>query len=72
MKKIDVCDVTLRVSAEELKKDLTFKEKLTIAKNLEKMGVSAIELSSISLNKEEGVVCRTNAESVSKTRKYER
>lgn len=59
MKKIDVSDITLRVSCEELKKDLTFKEKLSIAKNLEKLGVNAVELPSILLNKEEAVVCRT-------------
>lgn len=64
MKKIDVCDVTLRVSVEQLKKDLSFREKLSISKNLEKMGVTAIELPSILDKKEESVICKTIAESV--------
>ena len=64
MKKIDVIDITIRAQVEQLKKDLSFREKLSIAKNLEKMGVDAIELPSVLLNKEECVVCRTISESV--------
>ena len=64
MKKIDVIDITIRAQVEQLKKALSFREKLSIAKNLEKMGVDAIELPSVLLNKEECVVCRTISESV--------
>ena len=66
MRKIDVCDVTIRVSMEQLKKELSFREKLSISKLLEKMGVNAIELPSILDKKEECVVCRTIADGVEK------
>ena len=44
MKNIYVADLTIRVLKEEGKKALSFREKLSIAVNLEKTGVDAIEL----------------------------
>ncbi|MBO5712887.1 MAG: hypothetical protein J6R88_01620 [Clostridia bacterium] len=64
MKKIYVCDQTLRVLKEENKKALSFREKLQIATNLVKTGVDAIELPFISLSKEDSVIYRTIAKSV--------
>ena len=67
MRKIDVIDVTIKVCANELKKELSFREKISIAKSLEKMGVNAVELPSAKDDKEEAIVCRTIAEGVEKT-----
>ena len=64
MKKIQVCDATIKVAVEEVKKDLSFREKLAIAKALEKAGVSAIELPLLSNGKEDAVVYRTIAETM--------
>lgn len=65
MKKIDVVDVTLKVASEQLNKDLSFRERLSISKSLEKMGVNAIELPSILNKKDQEVVSRTIAENTS-------
>ena len=62
MKKIDVIDVTLRIATEVLNKDLSFRERLSISKNLEKLGVNAIELPSALQKNEQAVVSRTIAE----------
>ena len=64
MKKIQVCDATIKVAMEELKKDLSFREKLAIAKALEKAGVSSVELPLLSNCKEDAVVYRTIAETM--------
>lgn len=64
MKNVIISDVTFKVYAEELKKDLSFREKLTIAKNLEKIGVDVIELPACHNKKEDTVVNRTISESV--------
>ena len=61
MKKIQVADVTLKVWAEELKKELSFREKLAVANGLQTLCVDAVELPYTN-GKEEGVVCRTIAE----------
>ncbi|MBR2871741.1 MAG: hypothetical protein IKB98_10305 [Clostridia bacterium] len=67
MKKIDVVDVTLKVASEQLNKDLSFRERLSISKSLEKMGVNAIELPSILNKKDQAVVSRTIAEDTTAT-----
>lgn len=64
MKKIVVSDMTLKISTEELKKELSFREKLAVAKNLSAVGVDVIELPSITNAKEDKVVYRTVAENV--------
>ena len=64
MKKIVVSDMTLKISTEELKKELSFREKLAVAKNLSAIGVDVIELPSITNAKEDKVVYRTVAENV--------
>ena len=65
MKNIYVADLTLRVLKEEGKKALSFREKLSIAVNLEKTGVDAIELPYITSIKEDTVINRTIAQSIS-------
>lgn len=61
MKKLLVFDTTLRVMCEELKKDISFREKLSIASLLEKAGVSGIELPALLGGKEDSVINRTVA-----------
>ncbi len=65
MKKLYVSDITLRVAAEELGHEISFREKLNIAARLQQTGVDAIELPFIKAGKEDVVVYRTIAESVS-------
>lgn len=65
MKKLFVSDITLRVAGEELGHEISFREKLNIANSLQKTGVDAIELPFIKSGKEDAVVYRTIAESVS-------
>ena len=62
MKKIDVRDATLNVWGKQLGLTLSFREKLAVAKSLEKLGVDAIELPSIMGDKEEEIIARTIAE----------
>ena len=64
MKKIIVSDTTLRVQCEAAKNLLSFRERLNIAAKLGKAGVNAIELPALSGGKEDAVVCRTIANSV--------
>ncbi|MBR2160373.1 MAG: hypothetical protein IJ938_03565, partial [Clostridia bacterium] len=64
MKKIEVLDITLR-AFNEAQKDLSFREKIAVVKKLELTGVNAIELPSISNNKEDAIVYKTIAEEVS-------
>ena len=65
MKNLFVSDITLRVAGEELGHEISFREKLNIANLLQKTGVDAIELPFIKSGKEDAVVYRTIAESVS-------
>lgn len=67
MKKIQVSDVTLKVYANELKKQLSFREKLAIVLNLQKTGVDTVELPAINCVKEDVVVYKTIAESLKDT-----
>lgn len=64
MKNLFVSDITLRVAAEELGHEISFREKLNIASLLQKTGVNSIELPFIKSGKEDTVVYRTIAESV--------
>lgn len=59
MKKIYVADVTLGVAAKHLPAMLGFKEKLEIARNLDKMGIDIIELSTIEDPKTDALLIRT-------------
>jgi len=61
MKKIMVSDVTLRTQCQSLKKALSFRERLTIAQGLEKAGLDAVELPALQGGKEDAVVYRTIA-----------
>lgn len=64
MKKLFVSDVTLRAKTEELKKTISFREKLAITSAIVSTGVDAIELPVLSLSKEDAVVYRTLIQSV--------
>ncbi len=64
MKKIQVSDITLKVYANELKKELSFREKLAIVNNLQKTGIDTIELPAISCSSEDAVIYKTISESV--------
>ncbi len=64
MKKLFVSDTTLRVKTEELKKTISFREKLAICDAIVKTGVDAIELPTLSLSKEDTVVYRTIIQSI--------
>ena len=65
MKKLFVSDITLRVAAEELGHEISFREKLNIASLLQQTGVNSIELPFVKSGREDTVVYRTIAESVS-------
>ncbi len=65
MKKMIVSDTTLRLHQQILKSELTFREKLNIASRLEKAGVDVLELPGLTGGKEDAIVCRTLAGSVS-------
>ena len=62
MKKIYVSDTTL---CDSERKALSFRERLNLASRLEKAGVDALELPVLSGGKEDAVICRTIASSVS-------
>ncbi len=64
MKKLFVSDTTLRVKIEDLKKAVSFREKLAICDAIIKTGVDSIELPVLSLSKEDAVVYRTIIQSV--------
>lgn len=66
MRNIQVSDVTLRAWAEEMGKELSFREKLAVANSLQKIRVDAVELPSHT-GKEQNVVCRTIAQELSST-----
>ena len=67
MKRIEVLDSTLSVLAKEKNAELAFREKLLIAKNLQKIGVNTLELPPINSEKEDKVVYRTIAEEITAT-----
>ena len=64
MRNIVISDITLRVSAEEKKEQLSFREKLHIVQCLDAAGVDRIELPQMNGTKADEVVYRTIAETV--------
>ncbi len=67
MKKITVSDITLR-AVEQLNKELTFRDKLSIAEMLDASNVDAIELPALNASKENQVIYRTIASTVKHAR----
>lgn len=67
MKRIDVLDNTIRVLTQDDANALAFREKLSIAKSLQAIGVNAIELPAVQCEKEDKIIYRTIAESVQTT-----
>lgn len=63
MKKLFVSDYTLRAKTDELKKTISFREKIAVCDAIVKTGVNAIELPVLSAKKEDAVVYRTIAQS---------
>lgn len=64
MKNVVVSDVTLKFPLQENGKELSFREKLSVAKNLERVGVNVIELPACHSKNEEKIVNKTISESV--------
>ncbi len=64
MKKIFIADMTLVSAQHDTEKELTFRDKLNIAKRLELAGADAIELGTPSGSKEDEVVFKTIASSL--------
>ena len=64
MKNIRVTDITLCVSAEDRREQLSFREKLHIAQSLDAVGVDCIELGRIGDSKEGKIIVRTIAASL--------
>ena len=63
MKKVEVVDVTLKTLA-KAPCEVSFREKLLVAKNLEKIGVNAVELPTLQEKQEDKIIYRTIAESI--------
>ena len=63
MKRVFVSDMTLGIPTNELEKELSFREKLEIAKKIVKSGADALELPLLSDNKEDAIVFKTIASS---------
>ncbi len=61
MKKVFVSDMSLSIPVNETEKELSFREKLEIAKKIVKSGADALELPLLSDNKEDVIVFRTIA-----------
>ena len=53
MRKISVCDFTLRQLAEEKTKNILFREKISIATSIDSFGADKIELSPVASPKED-------------------
>ncbi len=65
MKKLQLIDMTLRQGAGKGKREMTFKEKLEIARTLDRLRVDAIELAPVSGSKAEQLANRSIASMVS-------
>lgn len=61
MKKIEIADLTIRESAEKTDFSMSFKEKMEVAKQLEKRKVAVIELPNVSVNKTDALVAKSLA-----------
>ncbi len=65
MKTLRVCDITLREAISDVGISLTFKEKLEIARMLDRIGVSVIELGELSDKKADTLLIKSIASAVS-------
>ena len=65
MRKISVVDCTLRKLSENGSRGLLFREKLAIAIGIDRYGADVIELPALKSPKEDGIIFRTIAQSVS-------
>ena len=61
MKKISVCDFTLRALAQSGKEELLFREKTAIASCIDTIGVDKLELPMITKEKEDSIIYKTIA-----------
>jgi len=61
MKKIEIADITIRECTEKPEFSLSFKEKVEVAKQLDKRGISVIELPCVADNKTDSLVVKTLA-----------
>lgn len=62
MKKVNICDITMKQSAEDF--SLSFKEKIELAKLLDRLGVSVIELEAIQNARLDGLRIKSIAAAV--------
>ena len=67
MKRIQIADVTLHEEAKSMHFSLSFKEKIELAKELDKMGVDVIETGTIGDSKSEALLVRTISTLVKKS-----
>ncbi len=67
MKKLTVCDITLREFAKSGEVSLTFKENIEIARLLDRVGVSAIELAPIQNERADSLLVKSIALAVRKS-----
>ena len=61
MKKISIADVTIRESAERSEISMSFKEKIEVAKQLEKRNIDIIEMPNVSKNKTDALLVKSVA-----------
>ncbi len=67
MRDIRICDVVMKRAAESSKLELTFKEKLELAKLLDGLGVSAIEIEGVSRPKVDALRIKSIAQLVTRS-----
>lgn len=67
MRNIKICDMTMRQDVRGQSLSLTFKEKIELAKQLDKLGVSVIELEGMTNGKEDSLRIKSIASSVKKS-----
>ena len=61
MRKISVCDFTLRQLAEKERKDILFREKISVAACIDNFGADKIELAAVKSPREDAIVYKTIA-----------
>lgn len=61
MKMIEIADLTIRESAEKAEFTMSFKEKMEVAKQLEKRKVAVVELPNVNANKTDALVAKSLA-----------
>ncbi|MBR4965434.1 MAG: hypothetical protein IKY53_02980 [Lachnospiraceae bacterium] len=61
MKMIEIADLTIREASERTEFSMTFKEKMEVAKQLEKRKVAVVELPNVSANKTDALVAKSLA-----------